>query len=67
MRIKFLKDHVNNVEGDETDVDNSLGNYLVAVGAAKQVKSKEKKEIAETKEKKEEFAGKEKAESKSKK
>lgn len=41
--IKFLKDHIENKEGDKVELDPSLENYLIRVGVAEQVELKEDK------------------------
>ncbi len=52
MKIQFLKDHLDNKDGDKVDVSDDLANYLIRMGAAKEMK-KEKVEKTKTKEKKE--------------
>ncbi len=44
MKIEYLKDHVENKQGDKVDVDEDLARYLIAVGAAKEAKKEVKKE-----------------------
>jgi len=62
MKIKYLKQHNSFKTGDTQEVDEALGNYLVNVGAAKELK-KEKAEDANPVSKKEyEGKGKEKKE-----
>jgi len=42
MKVKYLKPHNGKSIGDAEEVDNDLGNYLVAMGVVKEVKTKDK-------------------------
>ena len=46
MKIKLLKNHLDNISGEVIEVSNERGNYLVRVGVAelKQEKKPKKKE-----------------------
>lgn len=48
MKVKFERDHVSNKAGDVAELEDGLGKYLVAVGAAKEVKSRAKTEEPKT-------------------
>lgn len=42
MKVKYLKPHNGKSQGDTEEVDDDLGNYLVAMNVVKEVKTKEK-------------------------
>lgn len=50
MKIKLLKDHLDNTAGDTIEVKQQRGGYLVRVGVAEETKAK-----SETKELKQEY------------
>lgn len=49
MKIEYLKDHVENKQGDKVDVDEDLARYLIAVGAAKEGKEVKKEDLKKKK------------------
>lgn len=61
MKIRFLKNHVNNKAGDEIEEDNAAAHYLIRVGVAEEVQGAkvyiEKPEFTPVKEKKENKTG----------
>ncbi len=42
MKIKLLKNHLDNITGEVIEVSNELGNYLIRVGVAEEVKDVKK-------------------------
>lgn len=53
MKVKFLKDHLNNKAGDVIDVDEARANYWKKTGVAEPTEEAENKEKEPVKEKKE--------------
>ena len=43
MKIKLLKNHLDNINGEVIDVSNERGNYLVRVGVAELKQEKKPK------------------------
>ena len=42
MKIKLLKNHLDNITGEVIEVSNERGNYLIRVGVAEEVKQEKK-------------------------
>jgi hypothetical protein len=53
MKVKLLKDHLENKCCDEIELDEDRGNYFIACGVAEKVEHKPKQEKVEFKPKKE--------------
>ncbi len=44
MKIQFLKQHLDNKEGDKVELEDGIANYLIKMGAAKAATAKEAKD-----------------------
>ena len=42
MKIKLLKNHLDNITGEVIEVNNERGNYLIRLGVAEEVKDVKK-------------------------
>ena len=49
MKIEFLKQHLDNKQGDQVELEDGIANYLIKMGAAKEHKEKpkEKKQLSD--------------------